>query len=71
MLLPKIFYTPQQVKRGEQLAAKAQGLEMFRLMERAGQAVFTVALAQYPGSHHWLICCGSGNNGGMVILLPV
>jgi NAD(P)H-hydrate epimerase len=64
VLLPKIFYTPQQVKRGEQLAAKAQGLEMFRLMERAGQAVFTVALAQYPGSHHWLICCGSGNNGG-------
>lgn len=64
MLLPQFFYTPQQVRRGEQLAAKAQGLEMLRLMERAGQAVFTIALAQYPGSHHWLICCGSGNNGG-------
>ncbi|MCG3728686.1 NAD(P)H-hydrate dehydratase [Vibrio cincinnatiensis] len=64
MLLPRTFYTPQQVKRGELLAAKAQGLDLFRLMERAGQAVFTVALAQYPGSHHWLVCCGSGNNGG-------
>ncbi|MGC9423018.1 NAD(P)H-hydrate dehydratase [Vibrio sp.] len=64
MLLPQVFYTPQQVKCGELRAARAQGLEMFRLMERAGQAVFTVALAQYPGSHHWLVCCGSGNNGG-------
>ncbi|WP_306331509.1 NAD(P)H-hydrate dehydratase [Vibrio injensis] len=64
MPLPRLFYTPQQVKQGEQLAAKAQGLEMFRLMERAGQAVFTIALAQYPASHHWLVCCGSGNNGG-------
>ncbi|WDY55138.1 NAD(P)H-hydrate dehydratase [Vibrio fluvialis] len=64
MPLPKVFYTAQQVKQGEVMAAKTKGLEMFSLMERAGQAVFTVAYAQYPGTHHWLVCCGGGNNGG-------
>ena len=64
MPLPNSFYTAQQVKQGEVQAAKAKGLEMFSLMERAGQAVFTIALAQYPSAHHWLVCCGGGNNGG-------
>lgn len=64
MPLPKVFYTAEQVKQGEAMAAKAIGLEMFSLMERAGQAAFTVAYAQYPGAHHWLVCCGGGNNGG-------
>ncbi len=64
MPLSTFFYTAQQVKNGEILAAKATGLEMFSLMERAGQAAFTIAFAQYPGTHHWLVCCGGGNNGG-------
>ena len=64
MPLPTTFYTAQQVKQGEVQAAKARGLEMFSLMERAGQGVFTIALAQYPSSQHWLVCCGGGNNGG-------
>jgi len=64
MPLSTLFYTAQQVKQGEVLAAKSTGVEMFSLMERAGQAAFTIAFAQYPGTHHWLVCCGSGNNGG-------
>jgi len=64
MSLSNVFYTAQQVKQGEVLAAKTIGLEMFSLMERAGQAAFTIAFAQYPGTHHWLVCCGGGNNGG-------
>lgn len=64
MPLPINFYTAQQVKQGEKEAANERGLELFHLMERAGQAVFTIAFAQYPISHHWLICCGGGNNGG-------
>ncbi|MFV0449191.1 MAG: NAD(P)H-hydrate dehydratase [Vibrio sp.] len=64
MPIPSVFYTAQQVKQGEVLAAKSMGLEMFSLMERAGQAAFTIAFAQYPGTHHWLVCYGSGNNGG-------
>ncbi|SJL84475.1 bifunctional ADP-dependent NAD(P)H-hydrate dehydratase/NAD(P)H-hydrate epimerase [Vibrio palustris] len=64
MPLPSRFYTAQQVKKGEASSAQMKSLPMFALMERAGQAVFTVALAQYPTSQHWLICCGGGNNGG-------
>lgn len=64
MPLPTVFYTAQQVKKGEISAAKSCGLGMFSLMERAGQAAFTIAFAQYPGTHHWLVCCGGGNNGG-------
>ncbi|MEI8630970.1 NAD(P)H-hydrate epimerase [Vibrio sp. PP-XX7] len=38
---------------------------MYSLMERAGQAQFlAIGMSQYPSSEHWLICCGSGNNGG-------
>lgn len=64
MPLPSHFYTTQQLKQGEQQAAQERGLDLFNLMERAGQAVFTIAFAQFPSSHHWLICCGGGNNGG-------
>lgn len=64
MPLPSLFYTAQQVKNGEKTSAKTHNLPMFAVMERAGQAVFTVALAQYPTSQHWLICCGGGNNAG-------
>jgi len=42
MPIPSVFYTAQQVKQGEVLAAKSTGLEMFSLMERAGQAAFTI-----------------------------
>jgi len=57
-------YTAEQVRAGEKLAAKAKDLRMYYLMERAGQAVFAIGMAQYPGTEHWLICCGTGNNGG-------
>jgi NAD(P)H-hydrate epimerase len=53
-----------QVREGEAFAANAKGLELYNLMERAGQAVFAIGMAQYPSAEHWLICCGTGNNGG-------
>ncbi|MDW6094720.1 bifunctional ADP-dependent NAD(P)H-hydrate dehydratase/NAD(P)H-hydrate epimerase [Vibrio rhizosphaerae] len=64
MTMTNVFYSTQQVRIGEQKAASAKGLEMYSLMERAGQAVFAIGMAQYPSSEHWLICCGGGNNGG-------
>ncbi|CAM3638215.1 Bifunctional NAD(P)H-hydrate repair enzyme Nnr [Vibrio aerogenes CECT 7868] len=64
MAMTNVFYSTRQVKNGEQSAADAKGLKMYSLMERAGQAVFAIGMAQYPSSEHWLICCGSGNNGG-------
>jgi ADP-dependent NAD(P)H-hydrate dehydratase / NAD(P)H-hydrate epimerase len=62
--MSNLFYSAQQVRCGESVAAKAKGLEMFGLMERAGQAVFAIGMAQYPAANHWLVCCGQGNNGG-------
>lgn len=64
MVMPSRLYTAEQVRSGEKLAAKAKELRMYYLMERAGQAVFAVGMAHYPSTEHWLVCCGSGNNGG-------
>ncbi len=33
-------------------------------MQRAGAAAFNLARELYPQTHHWLIACGHGNNGG-------
>lgn len=33
-------------------------------MQRAGKAAFDVSRTHYPDACHWLILCGSGNNGG-------
>lgn len=64
MTMTDRFYAMNQVRQGESSAASAKGLEMYSLMERAGQAVFAIGMAQYPSSEHWLVCCGPGNNGG-------
>jgi NAD(P)H-hydrate epimerase len=64
MTMSDRFYSMDQVRQGEGYAASSKGLEMYSLMERAGQAVFAIGMAQYPSSEHWLVCCGSGNNGG-------
>ncbi|WP_428773448.1 NAD(P)H-hydrate dehydratase [Vibrio sp.] len=57
------FYTAQQVKQGELVAAADSGVTMYSLMERAGQAVFH-QLSRYPTARRLLVCCGGGNNGG-------
>lgn len=64
MTISDKFYTPAQVRSGELGAAQSAGIDMYVLMERAGQAAFAVAMSQYPSAEHWLICCGKGNNGG-------
>lgn len=33
-------------------------------MQRAGQAAFDLSRRQYPDARHWMIICGTGNNGG-------
>ncbi|MCW8335702.1 NAD(P)H-hydrate dehydratase [Vibrio paucivorans] len=58
------FYTAQQVKSGEQKAAKDCQVEMYALMERAGLAVFQTIKRQFPSARRVLVCCGGGNNGG-------
>lgn len=42
----------------------AFGLPADRLMEKAGEATFQAARGKWPNSRKWLVCAGSGNNGG-------
>lgn len=62
--LPTRLYTAQQVKQGEQLAAQQAGVEMYALMQRAGNAAYQHIRNQYPDIKHLSIVCGCGNNGG-------
>ncbi|UTV27545.1 NAD(P)H-hydrate dehydratase [Photobacterium atrarenae] len=62
--LPTLLYRAEQVRQGEQRAARAASLEMYQLMVRAGEAVFSLLSQRYPQCRSILICCGGGNNGG-------
>ena len=44
--------------------AAGAGIESFRLMQNAGEAVAALALAHYPASTRFVVLCGPGNNGG-------
>lgn len=62
--IPHSIWPAGELKRAEQEAADSLGITLYELMQRAGQAAFTVAREHYPGAQHWLILCGHGNNGG-------
>ncbi len=44
--------------------AAASGIDSFRLMQNAGEALAALALAHYPGALRMAVLCGPGNNGG-------
>ncbi len=44
--------------------AAGSGIDSFRLMQNAGEAVAALALARYPDSGRFVVLCGPGNNGG-------
>lgn len=44
--------------------AAASGINPFRLMQNAGEAVAALALAHYPAALRFVVLCGPGNNGG-------
>lgn len=44
--------------------AAETGIETFRLMQNAGEALAALALAHYPDSLRFVVLCGPGNNGG-------
>lgn len=62
--LPLELYTGQQVKHGEQQAAKLAGVEMYTLMLRAGLATYQVMKDKFPHAKRIVIMAGTGNNGG-------
>ncbi|MGG1929604.1 NAD(P)H-hydrate epimerase [Enterobacter soli] len=62
--IPHSIWDADDLRRAEKEAADSLGLTLYELMQRAGEAAFTVFHALYPQSTHWLILCGHGNNGG-------
>jgi len=62
--LPQQVYGARQVQNNEALVAAKQGVSMFSLMEKAGNAVFKQIEIGYPKLTSLLIVCGKGNNGG-------
>ncbi|WP_222888965.1 bifunctional ADP-dependent NAD(P)H-hydrate dehydratase/NAD(P)H-hydrate epimerase [Enterobacter sp. C2] len=62
--IPHSIWPAQALREAEKEAADSLGITLFELMQRAGEAAFSVARAAYPPSRRWLILCGHGNNGG-------
>lgn len=62
--IPHSVWPADDLRHAEKEAADSLGITLYELMQRAGEAAFTVARTAYPQSRHWLILCGHGNNGG-------
>ncbi|WP_117232867.1 NAD(P)H-hydrate dehydratase [Vibrio maerlii] len=62
--LPEQLYLSSTVREREREAVNALNIEMFELMQRAGQAVFDVIDQRYSHCRHILVVTGKGNNGG-------
>ncbi|WP_413283261.1 NAD(P)H-hydrate dehydratase [Vibrio sp. MA40-2] len=58
------LYTAEQIKTGEQNIVEELNIDMFELMMKAGQGVFSHLQALYPDVNSLQIYCGTGNNGG-------
>lgn len=43
--------------------------DAFALMHRAGRSAWDYARIHFPGARRWIVCCGTGNNGGDGYLL--
>lgn len=59
-----VLYTAAQVRELDRRAIEDQGIDGYRLMERAGAAAFRLLRLRWPGAHHLHVHCGGGNNGG-------
>ena len=62
--VPQQVFTAKQVLDNEARIAKEQGVELYHLMEQAGQAVFDKVHLLADKKKKLLILCGKGNNGG-------
>lgn len=62
--IPHSVWPADWLRKTEKQAADNLGLTLYELMLRAGEAAFNLARELYPDTHHWLILCGHGNNGG-------
>eukprot|EP00796_Vickermania_ingenoplastis_P009028 gene9028-6330_t len=63
-LLSRYVWSAKWLREMEPEAARAYQMNLSQLMVRAGTAAYQATAAAYPGSRHWLILVGPGNNGG-------
>lgn len=62
--LPRALYSGHAVRELDAgYIAQAQ-VTGFALMQRAGRSAFRHAMRRWPALRHWLVLCGTGNNGG-------
>jgi NAD(P)H-hydrate epimerase len=62
--LPYSVWPVEAIAELEREGADSLGITLFELMQRAGEAAFSLLRQRWPQAQHWLILCGHGNNGG-------
>lgn len=67
--LPQHAYLAQQVQAYEAQAAEKKGLSLWQLMQRAGEALFSLFEVEFVEGNRILILAGKGNNAGDAFLL--
>ena len=61
---PRALYTAAQVRAFDRLAIENYGIAGVELMERAGQAAWSLLRERWPEARRILVLTGAGNNGG-------
>ena len=62
--LPYALYRADQVRELDRIAIQECGIPGATLMERAGQAAFSMLRQRWPEARDITVVCGIGNNGG-------
>jgi len=62
--LPYLLYTAAQTRELDRLAIEEHGLSSNILIERAGEAAFSLMRTSWPQAKCIVVFCGTGNNGG-------
>ncbi|MCB1801789.1 MAG: NAD(P)H-hydrate dehydratase [Gammaproteobacteria bacterium] len=62
--LPRALYSAAQVREFDRLATTRFGISGTELMERAGQAAWSLLRERWPDARRVLVLTGTGNNGG-------
>lgn len=62
--LPATLYTAAQSRALDKTCIETTDISGFRLMKRAGRAVFAHLQRRWPAAKRLTILCGGGNNGG-------
>ncbi|WAJ69930.1 NAD(P)H-hydrate dehydratase [Catenovulum adriaticum] len=62
--LPTPVFMPEQLRQNEAQAAKSAGINLFELMQKAGQAVFELIQSCFISPQSICVVVGKGNNAG-------